>query len=100
MRRAISSWMAKMPLISRSKRWLQIWKPFSASISWAVMRSWLPALRTLPSSSVLHAAGGAPIRGCRPGLPLAERSDAREETRSPGTRLRALRISSAMPSQK
>ena len=34
------------------KRSAQSWKPFSASISWAVMRSWFPAFRTLPSSSV------------------------------------------------
>ena len=46
-----SSCTAKMSVRSRSKRSAQICAPLSASISWPVTRTRLPALRTLPSST-------------------------------------------------
>ncbi len=46
-----SSWVAKMSVRSRSNRSAQRWPPLPASMSCAVMRTRLPALRMLPSST-------------------------------------------------
>ena len=50
-RSVISSCKAKMSLRSPSKRSAQRWAPVSVSISWATMRTRVPDLRTLPSTT-------------------------------------------------
>ena len=50
---AISSWMAKTSIASRSNRSDQGWYPLATSLSCAVTRSRVPDVRTLPSSTRL-----------------------------------------------
>ena len=98
--RAISSWISKMSLSSRSKDSDQRWNPPEVSTSWAVIRSRLPDLRTLPSRMRLDAQPPADLPGLDRRAPPNWKEAVRDATRSPLRRHRALMISSAMPSQK
>ena len=68
-------------------------------MSWAVIRSRFPALRTLPSSTVATLSC-SPISRMSWFFPLNANADVRDATCSASTLVSALMISSAMPSQK
>ncbi len=71
----------------------------SVSISCAVMRTWSPACRTLPSSTV-STPSSRPTWRMSTLRPLYAKAEVREATCSPGTRASRFRSSSDMPSLK
>jgi hypothetical protein len=68
-------------------------------MSWAVMRTRFPTLRTLPSSTEVTPSF-SPICRTSTSLPLKAKEEVREATWMPGTLARALMISSVIPSLK
>ena len=79
---AISSCTAKTSPASRSNRSDQSWKPLATSVSCAVTRSRLPAVRTLPSRRWLTERTRAISATSLPSA-LARKADVREATRMP-----------------
>src|SRR5688500_5040949 len=68
-------------------------------MSWAVIRSRSPALRTLPSRTV-PTLSWRPISLTLSLFPLKAKAEVRAATRSPSTLVRAVMISSVIPSEK
>ena len=95
----MSSWMANTSLMSRSYRSDQRWKPSEALMSWTETRRRSPALRTLPSSTVVTCICSA-MEAKSVAFPRNWKEAVRDATRSSGILVSAWMSSSASPSQK
>jgi hypothetical protein len=96
---AISSCTAKISSSTRSYVSDHRWNPSDAFTNCVVIRTRLPALRTLPSSSVLTPSFCPMVRKSS-FLPLNAKHDVRPVTLSPGFLARTFSSSSVRPSEK
>src|SRR6267143_839346 len=91
--------MAKMSCKSRSYTWAHRCSSVRASINWTVIRTLFPALRTLPSSSVLMSSS-RPISATDFVAPLYFIAEVRAMTLRPPTFESVVMSSSVIPSAK